>query len=131
MNGGNEINIRPQKDFPFMNEYKELFAITDKTVFALGDSIYTDYPLSEDLFVHELVHLKQQEKVGVKEWVYDFLYDVEARLRYEVEAYRKQLASIKDRNYRHKVRMQSARNLSSDLYGSIISYDDAFKLIGV
>ncbi len=114
-----------------MEEYQKQFKISPRTIFALGDSIYTDYPLTPDLLVHELVHIKQQEKVGVKEWVYDFLYDIESRLKFEVEAYRKQLMSIKDRNHRHKIRMESARNLSSELYGSIISYDDAFKIIGV
>ncbi len=118
--------IRPQSDFPLMEEYKaQGFDITDKTIFALGVDIYTNYNLSPDLMVHELVHLKQQQEVGVKEWVYDFLYVPAKRLEYELEAYKIQIHSIKDRNHRAKVWLQSAKSLSSSLYGNIISYEDA------
>lgn len=123
--------IRPQNEFPLMEEYKKHFDITDETIFALSEDIYTNYDLTPDLLVHENVHLEQQAKIGVKEWVYDFLYNPTARLKYELEAYRKQLLSIKDRNYRAKVRLQSATNLSSSLYGSIISRQEAFDLLKV
>ena len=122
--------IRPQVDFPLMEEYKKQFEITDKTIFALGEDIYTDYPLTPDLLVHELVHLRQQAEVGVKEWVYDFLYNPALRLKYELEAYQEQLKSIKDRNQRHRKRLVCAEQLSSTLYGNIISKKDAFDLLG-
>lgn len=122
--------IRPQVDFPLMEEYKNQgFAITDKTIFALGIDIYTDYPLTPDLMVHELTHLKQQEEVGIKEWVYDFLYIPAKRLEYELEAYRAQIKSIKDRNHRAKVWLESSTQLSSALYGNIISREDAIALL--
>lgn len=130
-NGGIQYRIRPQADFPFIEEYRKHFDITNKTIFAGGDSIYTDYDLTPDLLIHELVHLRQQEEVGLKEWVYDFLYDVEKRLQYELEAYREQLKSIKDRNHRAKIRHISAIQLSSSLYGNIISFSDAFALLKI
>ena len=114
-----------------MKEYKEQFAITDDTIFALGEDIYTNNPLTPDLYVHELVHLRQQKEVGLTEWVYDFLHDEEARLRYEIEAYREQLMSIKDRNHRYRVLVDSARKLSSDLYGNIVSFKDAMDLLKI
>lgn len=123
--------IRPQRDFPFLDLYREHFAIDGNTVFALGEDIYTDNPLTEDLLVHELVHLDQQKRVGVKEWVYDFLYVPQKRLEYEVEAYRKQIASIKDGNRRTRVWLQSATNLSSALYGNVISREAALKALKV
>jgi hypothetical protein len=123
--------IRPQKDFPFIEEYRKRFGITKYTIFAGGDSIYTDFPLTKDLMIHEMVHLKQQAEVGLTNWVYDFLENPEMRLKYELEAYRIQLQSIKDRNYRNKVRLESAKNLSSSLYGNIISYEEAFKQLKV
>lgn len=123
--------IKKQVDFPLIDEYKKHFEITDKTVFAFGDDIYTNYDLTPDLLVHENVHLRQQSEIGVKEWVYDFLYLPDKRLEYEVEAYREQLKSIKDRNYRAKIRHESAKNLSSSLYGNIISFDDAFELLKI
>ena len=109
-----------------MEKYKEFFEITDRTIFALYPDIYTNYPLTKDLFIHESQHLKQQEQIGVKEWVYDFLYNPQKRLEYEIDAYKVQLRSIKDRNQRDKIRRESASNLSSGLYGNIISYNDAF-----
>ena len=121
--------IRPQVDFPLMEEYKKYFEITPKTIFALGEDIYTDFPLTADLYVHEMVHLEQQARVGVKEWVYDFLYVPEKRLEYELEAYRIQLASIKDRNHRERVRQISAKQLASSLYGNIITNQDAYKAL--
>jgi hypothetical protein len=123
--------IRPQADFPLMEEYKKQFDITDRTVFALGVDIYTNHELTPDLLIHELTHLRQQEEVGVKEWVYDFLYTPSTRLKYEAEAYREQLKSIKDRNHKNRVWLESARNLSSSLYGNIISFEEAKKLLKV
>lgn len=121
--------IRKQVDFPFLEEYRKQFDITKRTIFACYPDVYTDYPLTEDLAVHENVHLRQQQEVGLIEWIYDFLYNPEKRLEYEIEAYREQLKSIKDRNHRTRVYFESARNLSSSLYGNIISYQDALKAL--
>lgn len=129
MNGGREeikFTIKPQNEFPLLLEYAKEFKITDETIFALNEVIFTNYPLTPDLLVHELRHLEQQREVGLSEWVYDFLHNPEKRLEYEIDAYKTQLKSIKDREKRNKVRIQSARNLSSDLYGNIITYQDAF-----
>lgn len=121
--------IRKHSEFPLLEEYKKFFAIDKYTIFALYPFIYTDYDLTPDLLIHELVHHRQQEKHGVKEWVYDFLYNPKFRLKQEVEAYTEQLKSIKDREQRAKVRWQSAKQLSSSLYGNIISFQDALKAL--
>ena len=126
-----DITIRPQKEFPLIEEYGKKFAITEDTIFALFPHIYTDNQLSPDLMIHEFCHLKQQQKVGITEWVYDFLEYPAKRLEYEVEAYKEQLRSIKDRNHRDRVRRESARNLGSALYGNIVSPDEAFRLLKV
>lgn len=123
--------IRPQVDFPLMEKYKEKFAITDDTIFAYGDCIYTNNALPQDILIHEMCHLNQQATVGLDNWVEQFLNDPQARLRFELEAYRVQLHTIKDRNQRDRRRRESARNLSSALYGNIIDYDTAFKLLKV
>lgn len=117
----------PQKEFPLIETYRKQFAITDKTIFAYNGKIYTDYDLPHHLIVHEKVHLEQQDEIGLEQWVYNYLYRPEKRLGYEIEAYKRQLRSIKDRNWRAKTRMESARNLSSSLYGGIISYEEALQ----
>lgn len=127
----NKVSIRPQKDFPFLEEYKKKFEITERTIFAGGTDIYTNYPLTPDLLIHELVHLRQQEKHGLVEWVHDFLEYPKFRLEQELEAYREQLQSIKDRNHREATRRISAQQLSSAMYGNIISREEAYKLLKV
>lgn len=131
MNESVVITIRPQSEFPLMEEYKKKFAITEKTIFALWPHIYTDYPLSPDLLIHEQTHLKQQEEIGITNWVYDFLELPAKRLEYELEAYRAQLKSIKDRNWRDKIRRDCRDNISSGLYGNIISREEAWNKLKV
>jgi hypothetical protein len=47
----------------------------------------------------------------------------------EVAAYKNQLASVKDRNSRNLLKIQCAQDLSSALYGNVLPYSEAFKLI--
>lgn len=124
--------IRPQDEFPLMEEYKQQgFTIDENTIFALGEDIYTNKELTPDLLVHEIQHLKQQQRDGTKEWLYDYLYVPKKRLEYEIDAYRAQLRSIKDRNHKNKIRLLSARTLSSSLYGNIITYEEALAKLKV
>ncbi len=121
--------FKKQVEFPLLEQYQKIFNINEFTIFAYDDSIYCNYPLPPDLIVHEKTHLKQQKKVGLDEWVRLFLTNEEFRLKQEVEAYLNQLDSIKDRELRLRIRMESAQNLSSSLYGSIINYEDAYNLL--
>lgn len=131
MNESVDIVVKLQSEFPLREEYAKKFEIDEYTVFALFPNIYTNYPLTPDLLIHESQHLKQQTEIGVTEWVYDFLEYPQRRLFFEIDAYKAQLRSIKDREKRNKVRIESARNLSSGLYGNIISYTDAFNQLKV
>lgn len=121
--------IKKQVEFPLLKEYDKIFDITDRTVFAYDGDIYTNYELTPDLLVHEQTHLKQQDKYGLEQWVYNYFCDLKFRLKMEVQAYKKQLESIKDRNLRALIRIESAKHLSSNLYGNIINYDEAYKLL--
>jgi len=118
--------LKLQKEFPNLELFKKHFAVTDRTIFAWDDSIYCNYNLSPDLIIHEQTHLKQQKKYGLDVWLERYIDDEEFRLKMELQAYRKQLMSIKDREKRNRVRMQVAKDLSSDLYNNIISYEEAF-----
>ena len=123
--------IYPQKDFPLLKKYQEVFKITPNTIFAYDHKIYTNNQLPKHLLVHEITHHEQQDHYGLDEWVTRYLYDDKFRLNMEIDAYRNQLKSIKDRNFRAKIWMESARNLSSSLYGNIVNYKEAMRLIKV
>ena len=129
MNGGNNSNFKKQNEFPLILEYAKVFKITNKTIFAWDGCIYCDYELPDYLLAHEQIHLEQQETLGLESWLNGYLKDPQFRLDMEVEAYLEELDFIKDRNFRSKIRVESAKALSSSLYGNIINYEDALKLL--
>lgn len=119
--------IKPQAEFPLIEQYKRVFDITENTIFAYDGVIYSDYTLTPDLLIHEQTHLNRQDKIGVDLWVSQYLSDPQFRLEEELIAYRTQLKSIKDRGLRNAVRLDCAAALSSDLYGGIITREEAIK----
>lgn len=102
-------------------------------IFTVGDTIYSNQPLSYSLEAHEYTHVLQQTSIGYKKWWKQYFKNEEFRLIQETEAYRNQYKFIekttKDRNKRFKYLNQIAKELSSPMYGSIISYKEAIKLI--
>ena len=123
--------IRPQKEFPLLARYKKVFPVDEKTIFAYDGAIYCDFDLPPDLIAHEERHLAQQKRYGLEVWVENFLKDSKYRLKMEIDAYQYQLKSIKDREFRNKIRIESAKSLSGPLYGNIISKSDALRLLKV
>jgi|688.fasta_scaffold353981_2 hypothetical protein len=119
--------IKKQVEFPLLDKYKQVFDITPQTIFAYGDDIYTDTPLTVDLAAHESTHLDQQEKVGLDLWVNLYLTDSNFRIAQETEAYKNQLKVFLDRNERYIMKLEFAKTLSSGLYGNCIEYSDALK----
>jgi hypothetical protein len=123
------VEFRPQSEFPLLEEYRKHFSITPRTIFAYDEAIYANEGLPQHLIVHEQVHLRQQKKHGLDEWVKQYLTNTAFRLRMEVEAYKAQLASIKDREFRNHIKIESALTLSSSLYGNIVSKQEAMRLL--
>lgn len=121
--------FKPTSEFPLLKLYQEKFYIDKNTIFAYDGVIYTNNELPENLIVHERTHLKQQEKYGLAEWVKSYLEDENFRIKMETQAYRNQLRSISDRNDRARMRMRCAIDLSGNMYGNIMTYDQAFKSI--
>ena len=120
---------RPQKEFPLMEEYRKHFEITDDTIFTLYPDIYANNKLTPDLIAHEMTHIRQQEKQGVKSWVDRYLSEPQFRITQELEAYRNQIQSIKDKNARYKCRIWASETLSSGLYGNVVDYQTVFNLL--
>jgi hypothetical protein len=123
--------FKPTKDFPLLERYKAKFAINENTIFAYDGVIYTNYELPEHSIIHEQTHLKQQKKIGLDKWVDSYLGDNDFRLKVEIDAYKNQLRSVKDRNQRNLLKISCARDLSSTLYDNITSYENAFEYLKV
>ena len=119
---------------PNISEIAKKFDISDlPVVFTYGNILYnpTGEPISDDLMAHEEVHERQQTIYGVEKWWRDYLDDEQFRLSQEVEAYKAQYDSINtwSRDLRRKFLRAIANNLSSRLYGKIITSDKAKQLI--
>jgi hypothetical protein len=87
-----------------------------------------DLDLPLDLQIHEATHLKQQEVMGGAAWWKSYLEDEEFLLEQEIEAYGTQLAFLMHYSKRKQMergKEQFALQLSSAMYGNIISYAEA------
>lgn len=120
--------IRPQKEFPLIDQFK-IFPITDETIFAYKGDIYANHDLPQDILIHEEVHLDQQNNYGADDWIKRYLIDNEFRLKEEIEAFKTQVNFHKDREQRNKSRILCAKALSSQLYGNILTYSQAFNIL--
>lgn len=102
-------------------------------IIAYYPDIYCKFDLDELKICHEETHLRQQEAYGVEAWWERYLDDVRFRLLQEVEAYKNEanLARkyIRDRNKLARYIDQIAKDLSSSIYGNIVSYGEAMKLL--
>lgn len=126
-----QVIIAPQRDFPLLKRFRDILPVTDTTIFAYDGIIYCNSLLPDHLIVHEIEHFKQQRKYGLEQWVEGYLNEPTFRRQMEIEAYRTQIKSVKDRNLRTKVRYECARNLSSVLYGSLLSYEKALQVLKI
>lgn len=119
--------FKSQSEFPHLELFKQYFPVTDRTIFAWDEIIYCNYDLPQHLIIHEQEHFRQQKEYGLDNWLKSYLEDKEFRLKMEIKSYKKQLASIKNREQRNKIKIQVANDLSSPLYGKIINYQEAFE----
>lgn len=90
-------------------------------VFTVGNVIHSNkFPLSADLYQHELVHVEQQTTIGAEIWWERFFTDIYFRYSQETEAYRAQYkflcSQVKDRNKRFYF-ANSIVNLMKTMYG--------------
>lgn len=120
---------------PIYQKCHEIFGVNwdDGLAITYGDTVYAKYPLLPDVEAHEGVHIRQQEKIGKDIWWEKYLTDLPFRLEQEIEAYQYQATYIKntisDRNARFKRLRQVAVDLSSSVYGNMITFEDARKLL--
>lgn len=106
------------------------------TVFTYGDVIYNPNggKIDQTLMKHEETHSKQQGN-DPKGWWKRYLADVDFRLEQEVEAYRVQYQEakklIRDRNKLFNFLIMIAKDLSGELYGNALSFQDAMEKIKI
>ncbi len=97
--------------------------------------IYSKHPIPLDLEKHEEVHLRQQQEMGVEKWWETYINNKNFRLLQEVEAYKAQIEwinkAIKDREVRFRRVDRLLKDLSGEMYGSLITYSEARKLLGI
>lgn len=84
-------------------------------------------------WIHEEQHLLRQAELGDKAWWNLYLESSQFRLEEEILAYLAEVKfikrNIKDRELRFHLIRDIAINFASELYGSIISVDDALKIL--
>ena len=126
-----EIYIDKQINFPLIDKIKKIFPIKFNTIFAYDDTIYTNNDLDYSLIRHEITHILQQEKLGKDEWWNKYLNNKYFRLKQELEAYGNQYKCYKEVGLKKAEVMLDfiAKDLSSELYGNIISYQEVINLI--
>jgi hypothetical protein len=90
--------------------------------------------LSDDLFVHEATHIAQQSEFpgGADKWWSKYFSDTDFRLSQEIEAYKNQWKylkeTVKDKNKLTRYRYQIVEDLSSAIYGNMISPGVAMRM---
>ncbi len=137
-----EVVIREAKP-PMFDVVCAVFGITEKelldrdVIFAYKNEVWnpTGSYVGADRIVHEAVHFKQHEnyKNGCDGWWWRYLVDAPFRLEQEVEAYQAQYwwarEALRDRNTAAKLLDFIAKALSSEMYGNIITYQEAVRRI--
>ena len=120
---------------PNYDRIAEQFTLDSSVIFTYGDTIYVPGggDLNKPLIIHESIHSKQQADMGIEKWWKNYFEDEKFRLSQEVEAYRNQFVAYKG-SVHSQVKIAVflngiAKDLSSDIYGNIITLEEAIKLI--
>lgn len=119
---------------PIYAKAQELWGVKmeDGVVFTYGDTCHTiTGNLPDWLAAHEIVHTRQQ--TNPQEWWDKYFIDADFRFSQELEAYREQYKwikkRVKDRNSCARWLNKFATDLSSPMYGGIVTYSEAFEAI--
>ena len=130
-----DIKFKLQKHFPYLEIFRKKLPINDQTIFVYIDTIYSnmnkkDWDKYYDILFHEIRHLHQGNEIGFEKWILNYLQDDNFRLKMELDAYLYQLRKVKeigDNEELMNITTECITNISSPLYGNMISYKDAEK----
>lgn len=136
----NEEEIKYSGEIPpIYEELNKYFSIEWKNdiIITYGGTMYSRRPvIRPDVMEHEKVHVKQQKIFSSPaEWYAKYIHNPEFRLEQELEAYKAQVKWIRDnteyttRDMRRSIIRTIASELSSSIYGNIITYHKALELL--
>lgn len=92
-----------------------------------GGVIYSPNPVEDNVLVHELVHVKQQQGKNADEWMERYLADTEFRYKQELLAYQVEYRYCRGRLTDRDAGVRMAKELSGPLYNNIVTYEQALK----
>jgi hypothetical protein len=102
-------------------------------IVAYSPNIYCGVEVSNQKQAHEEIHLSRQRDLGVDLWWEYYLTNPSFRLNEEVEAYKVEVAWVKEniatRNQRRFLLDKIYSDLSGSVYGFICSYDEAKRML--
>lgn len=126
---------------PIYGKLLEVFNVKweDGILITVGETVYCNdldvFNKRPDLFVHEKCHAVQQRKLGSSQWWKKYLEDPEFRFQEEVTAYFAQAKyvkeKIKDRNQRFPILNGMCKDLSGKMYGEMMTYQAAWRLLAL
>jgi hypothetical protein len=98
-----------------------------------GDTIHSKEKIHFLKEMHELIHTQQQTKMDKDVWWDKYIKDKEFRLYQELEAYANEIAwakkVIQDRNEKQRYLHQIYIDISSPMYGNMVSFSEAKQLL--
>ncbi len=119
---------------PNIEDIKAVVTLSGNEIFAWGDIIYnpSGAKLGRELLAHERTHGVQQGE-DIEGWWKRYLTDISFRFKQELEAHQVEYAvysSIEPKRNRRRVFFRHlAKRLSSPMYGRMVTFDKAKKLI--
>lgn len=130
------------KEIEIIHELPEIYDRLHRTfnvewdkgiIIAYDGKIYCKLNPPSQKIYHEMVHLQEQKELGNEIWWEMYITNDKFRLDEELKAYRAEVKfikkAIKNRNDAFEMIRNIAHDLSSEIYGNIISKDEALKLI--
>lgn len=107
--------------------------IKDRLIICYGDTLHSNFEIPPEKYVHELVHAKRQDIMGIDNWWFEYLNNKEFRLNEELLAYREEYQfisrNISNREVVFSYLYDMAQALSSHVYGNLIEFYEAMRLI--
>jgi len=123
------INKTPPNWLEIIERFPAVEQMVDRVVFTYFPHIYvpSGAKLPSDLQVHEGIHLKQQEEMGVEAWWASYLSDNDFRLEQELQAYAAQLHVWRPagNSQFQKAKDRFLMDLTSPMYDLGITYSEA------